>query len=164
MAPTQLLSPTTVPATKAIKKKVPLISSKHGRVPMVLTCFETKLENTGFGLEDLSLIRYQAVGPWKCSEIKLETYWGKQTWCNTQCEERKICHHHLACRLRKKLLISSCSLHATINACCRRSWWNNCIFLKTSHEFSFSKLYWPASCAQERDVAVIQSAMGCGQF
>jgi hypothetical protein len=63
MAPTQLLSPTTVPATKAIKKKVPLISSKHGRVPMVLTCFETKLENTGFGLEDLSLIRYQAVGP-----------------------------------------------------------------------------------------------------
>jgi hypothetical protein len=35
---------------------------------------------------------------------------------------------------------------------------------KTSHEFSFSKLYWPASCAQDCDVVVIQSAMGCGQF
>ncbi len=42
MAPTQLLSPTTVPAKIAMKRKVPIISSKHGRVPMVFTCFKTK--------------------------------------------------------------------------------------------------------------------------
>jgi hypothetical protein len=42
MPPTQLVSPSTVPATKAIKKKVPIISNKHGRIPMVFNSFETK--------------------------------------------------------------------------------------------------------------------------